>query len=147
MTAPGPGVEEVLGLFDIACRLGLDWYSHSFLNILEQLSRVQTQKDRCQVLYKWLLDSTAQVLQAQEFLELHSVPGAWRCLSVRSLPLRSLATLVGSDGLCVNEAPCETRCAQLLTGEALECDPLLGGGPGVRTPCHHQSGVFFSDQH
>lgn len=89
------------------------------------------------MLYKWLLDSTAQVLQAQEFLELHSVPGAWRCLSVRSLPLRSLATLVGSDGLCVNEAPCETRCAQLLTGEALECDPLLGGGPGVRTPCHH----------
>ncbi|CAK9099840.1 unnamed protein product [Durusdinium trenchii] len=65
-------VTQVLRLFDVACRLGQERWSQSFLRILEQLSRVQTR----------------QVLQAQEFLELHSV---------------SLATLLGSDGLCVNE--------------------------------------------
>lgn len=65
-------VTQVLTLFDVACRMGLERYSHTFLQILEQLSRVQTR----------------QVLQAKEFLELHSV---------------SLATLLGSDGLCVHE--------------------------------------------
>eukprot|EP00435_Cladocopium_sp_Y103_P053819 s178_g17.t1 len=65
-------VTQVLTLFDVACRMGLERYSQTFLQILEQLSRVQTR----------------QVLQANEFLELHSV---------------SLATLLGSDGLCVHE--------------------------------------------
>jgi len=71
-TVDPSNVTQVLVLFDVACRMGLERYSQSFLKILEQLSRVQTR----------------QVLQAKEFLELHSV---------------SLATLLGSDGLCVNE--------------------------------------------
>ncbi|CAJ1374218.1 unnamed protein product [Effrenium voratum] len=39
-------VMQVLGLFDVACRLGLERYSKSFLEILGELSRVQTRQER-----------------------------------------------------------------------------------------------------
>ncbi|CAJ1458043.1 unnamed protein product [Effrenium voratum] len=38
-------VMQVLGLFDVACRLGLERYSKSFLEILGELSRVQTRQE------------------------------------------------------------------------------------------------------
>ncbi|CAE7326608.1 Btbd1 [Symbiodinium natans] len=70
-TNPG-NVTQVLRLFDMSCRLGLDRYSKHFLELLGGLSRVHTR----------------QVLQARDFLHLHTV---------------SLATLLSFDGLCVNE--------------------------------------------
>eukprot|EP00439_Symbiodinium_sp_Y106_P017297 s2939_g2.t1 len=65
-------VTQVLRFFDIACRLGLERYSKHFLELLGDLSRVHTR----------------QVLQARDFLHLHTV---------------SLTALLSYEGLCVNE--------------------------------------------
>lgn len=65
-------VTQVLRFFDVACRLGLERYSKHFLELLGDLSRVHTR----------------QVLQARDFLHLHTV---------------SLTALLSYEGLCVNE--------------------------------------------
>jgi len=90
-------LDQVLRLFDTACRLGVEGHARWFLEKLGELSRVQT----------------SRLLVAEEFWALHSV---------------SMATLLESDGFCVDEEPLWIslrRWAQLHTAGAEEALPEL----------------------
>jgi len=103
-------VDQVLRLFDIACRLGLERYSNTFLDMLGEQSRLQT----------------SRLLFADEFAALHSV---------------SIATLLGADGLCVDEDPLWSalqRWAELQVGCG-ECRPELS--PEVAEEPHEEKGL------